>query len=383
MLRINNFGIHNLLFYVQITIIFPCSLRNLGSWLTFLRTKERLLRTHYEPDAFMYLCNTTTRFLYDQMLVNMHLLSKAPFPSFQLDIFHETKLLHQSMNPVTPTKSLPASLPVSRKNSVKGSSRYGAGTGTGNSAGSTPRKSTSADARPVKTQSKNSKYHANQLKKSQMKRSFSDERPKTSRVAPSTIPKSKTAQNITPDRGSQHHHPGAAGGPTSTMNTRLLSRFPSKPKLPNYSRGGGSSGASGSSDHHHHNYNPHHGSSGRLDDDGREKGMSEPTKAQRPKSFDGSHLTNVAAGGGLHKGFSPDSNKDSERFRRLQMQWELLSSDESRKGSSPGQSHTSSSSNTTGPSIAGSKIPRPINSPTRANMTTHLGNVRPSTANKR
>ncbi|CAL8142477.1 unnamed protein product [Orchesella dallaii] len=344
------------------------NLRNLGSWLTFLRTKERLLRTHYEPDAFMFLCNTTTRFLYDQMLVNMHLLSKTPFPAFQLDIFHETKLLHQSMNPVTPTKSLPASLPVSRKNSVKGSSRYNAN-GAG-STGGTPRKSTSADARPVKTQSKNSKYHANQLKKSQMKRSFSDERPKTTRVAPSTIPKSKTAQNITHDRNQHHHHPASGlPGPTSTFNTRLLSRFPSRPKLSNY-RG------------------DHAGGSGSHDDDGREKGMSEPTKAQRPKSFDGSHLTNVASGGGvvthLPKGLSPDSNKDTERFRRLQMQWELLSSDESRKGSSPGQSHTSSNtSNTTGPSLAGSKIPRPINSPTRANIVAHLGNVRPSTASKR
>jgi len=307
------------------------------------------------------------------MLVNMHLLSKAPFPSFQLDIFHETKLLHQSMNPVTPTKSLPASLPVSRKNSVKGSSRYNATAGTpGASAGSTPRKSTSADARPVKTQSKNSKYHANQLKKSQMKRSFSDERPKATRTAPSTIPKSKTAQNINQDRTNHHHPGGGAAGPTSTLNTRLLSRFPSKPKLVNYSRAGGGGGAGGSGDHHipHHNpgHNPHHGSAGSVDDDGREKGMSEPTKAQRPKSFDGSHLTNVAAGGGF-KGGSPDSNKDSERFRRLQMQWELLSSDESRKGTtSPGQSHTSSSntSNMTGPSLAGSKIPRPINSPTRA-----------------
>lgn len=326
----------------------------------------------------MYLCNTTTRFLYDQMLVNMHLLSKAPFPAFQLDIFHETKLLHQSMNPVTPTKSLPASLPVSRKNSVKGSTRYNS-SGTASS-GSTPRKSTSADARPVKTQSKNSKYHANQLKKSQMKRSFSDERPKTSRVAPSTIPKSKTAQNITHDRTTSHqqphHHPGSGlPGPNSTLNTRLLSRFPSRPKLSNYSR---------TSAEHHGTTHHHHAS---ADDDGREKGMSEPTKAQRPKSFDGSHLTNVASGGGvaamLHKGLSPDSNKDSERFRRLQMQWELLSSDESRKGGSPGQSHTSSSntSNTTAPSLAGSKIPRPINSPTRANMVTHLGNVRPTTGN--
>lgn len=320
----------------------------------------------------MYLCNTTTRFLYDQMLVNMHLLSKSPFPAFQLDIFHETKLLHQSMNPVTPTKSLPASLPVSRKNSVKGTGRnYAAGAPS--SAASTPRKSTSADARPVKTQSKNSKYHANQLKKSQMKRSFSDERPKTSRVTPSTIPKSKTAQNITHDRSSQ------VGGPTSTLNTRLLSRFPSKPKLSNYSRG---ATGGGHAEHHPPPHHRHSTSSGSVDEDGREKGMSEPTKAQRPKSFDGSHLTSVAAGGGQHKGFSPDSNKDSERFRRLQLQWELLSSDESRKGTSPGSGSSSNTSNTTAPSLAGSRIPRPINSPTRA-MQAHLGNVRPSTGNKR
>jgi hypothetical protein len=71
-----------------------CSLRSLTSWLTFLRTKDRLLRTHYTPCGLLYLCNTSGRSVYDQMLVNTLVLSKL---NYSLDIFHETKLLMHRM----------------------------------------------------------------------------------------------------------------------------------------------------------------------------------------------------------------------------------------------------------------------------------------------
>ncbi|CAG7728932.1 unnamed protein product [Allacma fusca] len=265
----------------------------------------------------MFLCNTSTRFLYDQMLVNMHLLSKFPF---QLDIFHEAKLLHQSMNPsFISTKSNPT-LPAMRKNPSKVSSRT--------TAASHVRKSTSADARIPKSQSKNSKYYANQLKKSQMKRSFSDERPKIPR-APQALPKSKTAQNIQNERNFSN-----SGVPRPLSYG--LARFPSKPKISAFS-----SPSDGPAD--------------------REKGM-EPTKAQRPKSIEGDREDPAET-----------NNKDPDRFRRLQMQWELLSNDEARKSPGGGASPN--------PALAGSKIPRPITSPIRTHQPAIPGsgpNVRPT-----
>ena len=256
----------------------------------------------------------------------MHLLSRLPF---QLDIFHEAKLLHQSMNPsFLSTKSNP-SLPAVRKVPT-------AKVSTRTSTASHARKSTSADARIPKYQSKNSKYYANQLKKSQMKRSFSDERPKATK-APSTIPKSKTAQNI------QNEKQFSSGVPKPVSYG--LARFPSKPKISTFSAEAAAAAAASA--------------------EGREKGM-EPTKAQRPRTIE-------------KEGDGGDTNnKDPDRFRRLQMQWELLSNDEARKTTSPVAGAPNSN-----PALAGSKIPRPITSPIRNNYPGLPGsgggpNVRPT-----
>jgi len=110
-----------------------CSLRTLSCWLSFLRTKDRLLRSHYSPCGFLYSINTSSRELYDDLVSCSQGLS-----SFSLDIFHELKLLHSNLN----------------------------------------------------GRQKSSKHFANyETKRSQMKRSFSDERPKKKKSA---MTKSKT-----------------------------------------------------------------------------------------------------------------------------------------------------------------------------------------------
>ena len=70
------------------------SIRSLDSWLNYLRTRESVLQKHYHPEAFLYMANTATRSLYDDMLLALRPLSLMPM---HLDLLFEYKLLHASL----------------------------------------------------------------------------------------------------------------------------------------------------------------------------------------------------------------------------------------------------------------------------------------------
>ncbi|CAG0894278.1 unnamed protein product [Cyprideis torosa] len=75
---------------------FLCGLLNiraLSGWFTFLRTRETLLKKHYQPDSFMAVANTAARFLFEEMVAALMPLRNHPF---QLDLMHEYKMLHHS-----------------------------------------------------------------------------------------------------------------------------------------------------------------------------------------------------------------------------------------------------------------------------------------------
>lgn len=288
------------------------SLGNLSSWLLFLRTKERLLRTHYDPAGLMFLCNTSTRAIYDQMVEAVNFLTKLPF---QLDIFHEVKVLHQS---------------ISTSNKAMKTIRHGSSGSRSNSA-SAARKHSQIDSNKLSHEqqgkayasSKNSKYYVNQLKKTQMKRSFSDERPNPSKVQiGSSIPKSKTSQNINTEK--------YASAPK--LSSKLSAKGIRAPNI---------------------DYEPHLRVL-RLKD--QEKGIEPSRKAPRPKSL-GNPNQLLQTDEFLKE--NGGGEKDPEKFRNLRMQWELMTSDEV-KGRP-----ISLASPVNGPSNFGSKIPRPISSPVK------------------
>ncbi|CAG0881666.1 unnamed protein product [Darwinula stevensoni] len=76
---------------------FICGLLNIGSltsWLSYLRTRESAIHKHYAPCSFLYLSNGPARSLYDQILGAAKVLDAHPF---QLDLLHESRLLHQRL----------------------------------------------------------------------------------------------------------------------------------------------------------------------------------------------------------------------------------------------------------------------------------------------
>lgn len=70
------------------------NIRSLDSWLSYVRTRESVLQKHYHPEAFLYLSNTATKTLYDDLLLSLRPLSMLPF---NLDLLHEYKALHASL----------------------------------------------------------------------------------------------------------------------------------------------------------------------------------------------------------------------------------------------------------------------------------------------
>ncbi|XP_042859970.1 uncharacterized protein LOC122245907 isoform X6 [Penaeus japonicus] len=70
------------------------NIRSLDSWMSYLRTRESIIQKHYHPEAFLYLSNTATRSLYDDLLIALRPLAILPF---NLDLLHEYKALHASL----------------------------------------------------------------------------------------------------------------------------------------------------------------------------------------------------------------------------------------------------------------------------------------------
>ncbi|KAG7163417.1 Iporin-like [Homarus americanus] len=70
------------------------NIRSLDSWLSYLRTRESVIQKHYHPEAFLYLSNTATKSLYDDLLLSLRPLALLPF---NLDLLHEYKALHASL----------------------------------------------------------------------------------------------------------------------------------------------------------------------------------------------------------------------------------------------------------------------------------------------
>ncbi|KAK7074479.1 hypothetical protein SK128_022381 [Halocaridina rubra] len=70
------------------------NIRSLDSWLSYIRTRESVIQKHYHPEAFLYLANTATKTLYDDLLLALRPLTMLPF---NLDLLHEYKALHASL----------------------------------------------------------------------------------------------------------------------------------------------------------------------------------------------------------------------------------------------------------------------------------------------
>jgi len=77
---------------------FLCGLLNLGSLPSYLSLilaqKERLLRTHYSPTAYLYGINTANKGSFDCLVASLSVLKE----NYQLDIFYETKAVHKKLN---------------------------------------------------------------------------------------------------------------------------------------------------------------------------------------------------------------------------------------------------------------------------------------------
>ena len=50
-------------------------------WLDNLSAKETILRRHYAPNGFLYLCHTSTRPLMEEMMASLRPLASLPFDS--------------------------------------------------------------------------------------------------------------------------------------------------------------------------------------------------------------------------------------------------------------------------------------------------------------
>lgn len=72
-------------------------MQGLDVWLSYLRTRESVLRRHYNADSLM-LCacrgQTNARALSDRLLSSLRPLAQF---TFKMDLLYETRLLHQSL----------------------------------------------------------------------------------------------------------------------------------------------------------------------------------------------------------------------------------------------------------------------------------------------
>ncbi|XP_046684117.1 uncharacterized protein LOC124369951 isoform X3 [Homalodisca vitripennis] len=84
------------------------NVQGLDVWLSYLRTRESVLRRHYTPDALM-LCacrgQTNARALSDKLLASLRPLGQL---TFKLDLLYETRLLHQSLLQLSRLPSSPS-----------------------------------------------------------------------------------------------------------------------------------------------------------------------------------------------------------------------------------------------------------------------------------
>lgn len=86
------------------------NVRSLDAWMSYLRTRESILRKHYTGDSLMVMSHTggaNVRSLLDTMINSLQPLAFLPF---QLDLLFEYKQLHQSFKrmdsynqPLSPT----------------------------------------------------------------------------------------------------------------------------------------------------------------------------------------------------------------------------------------------------------------------------------------
>ncbi|XP_054280319.1 uncharacterized protein LOC128998281 isoform X2 [Macrosteles quadrilineatus] len=84
------------------------NVQGLDVWLSYLRTRESVLRRHYSADALM-LCacrgQTNARALSDKLLASLRPLGQL---NFKLDLLYETRLLHQSLLQLSRLPSSPS-----------------------------------------------------------------------------------------------------------------------------------------------------------------------------------------------------------------------------------------------------------------------------------
>lgn len=78
-------------------------------WLDNLSTKETILRRHYAPNGFLYLCHTTTRPLMEELQASLRPLASLPFdhtPPVPLREPEPKVEAKPSSKPTTPTKTI-------------------------------------------------------------------------------------------------------------------------------------------------------------------------------------------------------------------------------------------------------------------------------------
>ncbi|XP_045478169.1 uncharacterized protein LOC123683260 isoform X2 [Harmonia axyridis] len=85
------------------------NVRSLDAWASYLRTRESVLKKHYDHDSLLILSHTggsNVRVLLDKLITALQPLAVYPF---QLDLLYETKQLHMSlkrMEALSPTHKL-------------------------------------------------------------------------------------------------------------------------------------------------------------------------------------------------------------------------------------------------------------------------------------
>lgn len=102
--------------------MFLFSVEGLDVWLSYLRTRESVLRKHYQDDGLLLTaCQgvAKSRALSDRLLSSLKSLTKI---SFKLDPLYETRQLHQSLLqlgrvPLSPSHSGGGSSSTSSKSS--------------------------------------------------------------------------------------------------------------------------------------------------------------------------------------------------------------------------------------------------------------------------
>lgn len=81
--------------------MFTYSVQGLDVWLSFLRTRESVLRKHYHDDGLILSAcrgQANNRVLSDRLLTSLKPLAEK---TFKLDLLYETRQLHQSLLQLT------------------------------------------------------------------------------------------------------------------------------------------------------------------------------------------------------------------------------------------------------------------------------------------